>query len=212
MFVKDIMTKNPIAIPLDYSVTKAHRLMCEKGFSQLPVVDENNTLVGLITEETLEKVSPSSNLNDYEINYLLSKTKLRDIMQTGMYVILEDTIIENAALVIKDNRISSICVIDNDNHLSGIITKTDIFKALITIMNIRESGTRLYLKTNENKNVYKELSDFFSDKNIGILNFCINKYDDYIEISIKLDNSDISDIIDDIKNMGYEIVKINIRS
>lgn len=212
MFVKDIMTKAPIAIPLNCSVTKAYKIMNEKGFSQLPVVDDDNTLVGLITEKALEEVSPSSNLNDYEINFLLSKTKLKDIMQTGFFVINENTIIENAALIIKDNRISSICVIDDNKHLSGIITKTDIFKALINIMNIKISGTRLYLKADSSKNVYKELSDYFYDKKINILNFCVNTENDNTEISIKLDKEDITSLLSEIENMGYEIIKINVRN
>lgn len=213
MFVKDIMTENPISIPLDYSVSKAYKLMNEKGFSQLPVVDENNTLVGLITESSLEEVSPSSNLNDYEINYLLSKTKIRDIMQTGFYVIKEDTIIENAALIIKDNRISSICVIDDEKHLSGIVTKTDLFKSLIDIMSIKTTGTRLHLSVNRERNVYKELSDFFSAEDIAIRNICTKEEETSIEVSIKLGSEKISDeVLNKLNNMGYKLLAIKART
>lgn len=212
MFVKDIMTKNPIFVPLDYSVSKAYKLMNDKGFSQLPVVDKDNKLVGLITEDALEKVSPSSNLSDYEINYLLNQTKIRDIMQTGIFVIKEDTIIENAALIIKENRISSICVIDDDKHLSGIITKTDVFKALIDIMSIKTTGTRYYMITDKNKNVFKELSDYFAEENIKIFNLCIKENEDNTEISIKLGNTDISDnVLNKLSQLGYKILSSKIR-
>lgn len=212
MFVKDIMTKNPVFVPLNYSVSKAYKLMNEKGFSQLPVVDNDNKLVGLITEDALEKVSPSSNLSDYEINYLLNQTKIRDIMQTGIFVIKEDTIIENAALIIKENRISSICVIDDDKHLSGIITKTDVFKALIDIMSIKTTGTRYYMITDKDKNVFKELSDYFAEVNIKILNLCIKETEDNTEVSIKLENTDISDnVLNKLSQLGYKILSTKIR-
>ncbi len=212
MFVKDIMTQNPIYVPLDCSVSKAYKLMNENGFSQLPVVDKENKLVGLITENSLEEVSPSSNLSDYEINYLLSKTKIRDIMQTGIFVITENTIIENAALIIKENRISSICVIDDEKHLSGIITKTDVFKALIDIMGIKATGTRYFMITDKNKNVFKELSDFFAKENIKIINFCVTENTENIEISIKLGSTDISDnILNKLSELGYKILSSKIR-
>lgn len=211
MLVKDIMTKNPISIPLNYSVSKAYKLMLKEGFSQLPVVDKDNKLVGLITNNALEEVSSDTSLNDYERNYLLNQTKLQDIIQTGFFVIDENTIIENAALIIKENRISSICVINSNKNLCGIITKTDVFKALIDIMNIKSSGTRVYLKCDIGKNVYKELSDFFYDEEITIINFCTTQKDDHIEISIKLDKGDISSSLEKLKDLGYTCFAITTR-
>lgn len=212
MFVKDIMTKNPVSVPLDYPISKAYKLINEKGFSQLPVVDKDNKLVGLITESSLEEVSPSSNLSDYEINYLLNQTKLRDIMQTGIFVIMEDTIIENAALIIKENRISSICVIDKDKRLCGIITKTDVLKALIDTMSIRSSGTRFYMITNKGKNIFKELSDYFANENISILNLCVTENKESFEVSIKLGSSNITEnVTDKLNQMGYKILSTKIR-
>lgn len=207
VFVKDIMTKEPISVPIDFTVSKAYKLMNSKGFSQLPVVDSDNKIVGLITEQSLEEVSPSSNLSDYEINYLLSKTKIRDIMQTGFFVLHENAIIETAAITLKENRISSVCVIDDEKHLSGIVTKTDIFKAFINVMRIRDKGTRLYLSADVNKKPYKELSEFFDNKNIKILNIWVSEKDDKLEISIKVNSININDdILNELNTMGYEII------
>ena len=54
--------------------------MTEGHYSQLPVVDSDNKLIGLVTEKLLAEVNPSSatSLSVYEINYLLSKTKVQD--------------------------------------------------------------------------------------------------------------------------------------
>ncbi|MFR5772541.1 MAG: CBS domain-containing protein [Lachnospirales bacterium] len=67
-------------------------------------------LIGLVTEKLLAEVNPSSatSLSVYEINYLLSKTKVQDIMKTGIFKINKDALIEDAAIIMKENRISSL--------------------------------------------------------------------------------------------------------
>ena len=72
MYVHERMTRRPTVAMPDQSVAKAYQLMQENRFSQLPVVDDDNKLIGLVTEKLLAEVNPSSatSLSVYEINYL----------------------------------------------------------------------------------------------------------------------------------------------
>ena len=96
MYVHERMTRRPTVVLPDYSVSKAYQLMTEGRFSQLPVVDSDNKLIGLVTEKLLAEINPSSatSLSVYEINYLLSKTKVNDIMKTGVFKIDKDALLE----------------------------------------------------------------------------------------------------------------------
>ena len=125
MYVQERMTRRPTVVLPDYSVAKAYQLMQEGRYSQLPVVDSDNKLIGLVTEKLLAEVNPSSatSLSVYEINYLLSKTKVKDIMKTGIFKIDKNALLEDAALLMKENRISSLPVTDGE-YLVGIITRT----------------------------------------------------------------------------------------
>ena len=78
MYVHQRMTRRPVTVSPDYSVSKAYQIMTEGRYSQIPVVDSDNKLIGLVTEKLLAEVNPSSatSLSVYEINYLLSKTKV----------------------------------------------------------------------------------------------------------------------------------------
>ena len=101
MYVSERMTRYPATVMPNYSVSKAYQIMTEGHYSQLPVVDSDNKLIGLVTEKLLAEVNPSSatSLSVYEINYLLSKTKVQDIMKTGIFKINKDALIEDAAII-----------------------------------------------------------------------------------------------------------------
>ncbi|MEI6530714.1 MAG: CBS domain-containing protein, partial [bacterium] len=81
MFVKNHMTPNPINIPSDTPVFEALTILKRQKIRQLPVVDDGR-LVGLVTERDLLTVSPSpaTSLSIHEINYLLSKMTVREVM------------------------------------------------------------------------------------------------------------------------------------
>ena len=81
MAVKDFMTRKVVYISPDTTIAHAADLMREQGLHRLPVI-ENDQLVGLVTEGTIAEASPSkaTSLSIYEMNYLLNKTKVKDVM------------------------------------------------------------------------------------------------------------------------------------
>ena len=81
MYVKTRMTKNPITISTKASISDAVGLMREKSLKRVPVV-EGDMVVGILTQSDIQKVSPTkaTSLSIFEINYLLSKTTVRDAM------------------------------------------------------------------------------------------------------------------------------------
>jgi acetoin utilization protein AcuB len=80
MKVKNRMTENPRTVGLDTSVTEAFSLMKENNIRRLPVVDKDK-VVGIITISDLNQASPSmaTTLSIHELNYLLAKTKIKDV-------------------------------------------------------------------------------------------------------------------------------------
>ena len=96
MAVKDFMTKRVVYVSPETTVAAAADIMRDKGLRRLPVI-EHDKLVGLITEGTMAEASPSkaTSLSIYEMNYLLNKTKVGDIMiknvlTVSKYASLED--------------------------------------------------------------------------------------------------------------------------
>lgn len=209
MYVHERMTRRPTVVLPDYSVSKAYQLMTEGRFSQLPVVDSDNKLIGLVTEKLLAEINPSSatSLSVYEINYLLSKTKVNDIMKTGVFKIDKNALLEDAALIMKENRISSLPVTDGE-YLVGIITRTDIFRAFIDIMGVKAPGTRVAITATDKTGVFAEITQIFASYGIDIRNISNFNENGKLEMVVKVRSFDVDKAVEDIKAKGYTIDSI----
>ena len=132
MLVKDRMTSDPVVITTDTSLKEALELVRSKPFRHLPVLDENGKLVGIVTEKSLVYASPTSTtaLSVFEVDYILSRTKVGQIIQGSVISVGPDWPIEEAARVMVDRRIGCLPVVEDDN-LIGIISDTDIFRVFV---------------------------------------------------------------------------------
>jgi CBS domain-containing protein len=127
--VRDWMTREVITIPPDTSLAQAHKLMREKRIRRLPVVDHDR-VVGIITLGDVRGAEPSSasSLSIWEMNDLLAKLKIYEIMTQRPITISENASIREAARIMLDKKFSGLPVVDDAGHLIGIITESDIFR------------------------------------------------------------------------------------
>jgi acetoin utilization protein AcuB len=156
MLVKDWMTKEPLVVSPKTSVGEAMRSMRENGVRHLPVVKDNDTLVGIVTQTDLLHASPSpaTSLSVWEINFLLARMQVRDAMTTKVVVVDEECPLEEAALVMAEHKFGCLPVV-HGKRLVGIITETDLFNIFTEQLGARSTGVRLTLLI---KNVKGELA------------------------------------------------------
>ncbi len=212
MYVYERMTKRPTTVMPDYSISKAYQIMTEGKYSQLPVVDGENKLLGLLTEKTLAEYTPSkaTSLSVYEVSYILTKSKVKDVMKTKIFTIDKNAFIEDAAVIMKENRINSLPVTEN-GYLIGILTKTDIFTALIDIVGARAAGTRITISTTDKTGVMADITGIFAKNNIDIRNFSNVIEEDTTVITLKLRSKNIESAVEELKAKGYTIKNIDIQ-
>jgi len=143
MLVGERMSHPVITIPPDMPIVDALNLMKREHIRRTPVV-KDNLLVGIISDKDLLNASPSpaTSLSIWEMNYLLSKIPVRDVMTKNVLTVTEATPIEEAARIMADNKIGGLPVM-RDHHVVGIITETDLFKIFLELMGARESGVRV---------------------------------------------------------------------
>ena len=135
--VKDWMQTKVISAGPNMGMLEAHRLMSRNKIRRLPVVGRNGRLIGIVTRSDIRQAEPSeaTTLNVWEMNYLLAKLKLSDIMTTDpLNVHAEDTI-KTAATIMHENKIGALPVVDNHEHVVGILTESDVFRVLIEWFN-----------------------------------------------------------------------------
>ena len=130
--VKHWMTRDVITITPDTSLHEAHRLMTEKRIRRLPVVDRGK-LVGIVTLGDVRSAEPSaaSTLSVWEMNNLLAKLKVSEIMTREPVTISQEATISTVAEIMLEKKFSGLPVVDEAGKLVGIITESDIFRLVV---------------------------------------------------------------------------------
>jgi acetoin utilization protein AcuB len=143
MLIGERMSYPVVTAPPDMPINEALALMHKEHIRRLPVV-ENGKLVGIVSDKELLNASPSpaTSLSIWEMNYLISKIKIEDVMTTEVLTVNEDTPIEEGARIMADNKIGGLPVMRGE-QLVGIITETDLFKIFLELMGARERGVRV---------------------------------------------------------------------
>lgn len=175
MLVNDYMTIDVTTITKETPIFDAVDIMKDKNIHRLPVV-ENGKLIGLITEGTIQEAMPSkaTSLSVHEVNYLLNKTKVSDIMIKDVQTLPKDSLIEDAIYVMRKNNIGVLPVIDQNGYMEGIITSNDIFDAFLSISGYQEAGTRVAVSIpNDHEGVLADLAKLFAEFKMNIVQIVV---------------------------------------
>ena len=208
MFVINRMTKNPMTVTADTKVDEVAHLMKKHNFRRLPVVDDGK-LVGFLSDSDLMRVAPSpaTTLSRYEINSLLAKICVRDIMKKDVVSVNVDATIEEAALIMYKNKIGGMPVVSNMGAVVGVITETDIFKTFVDVMGLADGKTRITLEVTDKIGVVKDIAEIFGQVGVSIdsLITCKKENNKY-EIVIRGDITNIDDIKAKLEAKGYKVI------
>jgi acetoin utilization protein AcuB len=119
---RDVMTLRP-----DATVEEAWRQLAARGIGQAPVLDKTLRLVGLVSVQDLLTVI---NVKDGQVRDILSHS-VADVMTSPVVSADPVTDIRRAARVLLDYRLSGLPVVNEREELVGILTRSDILRALV---------------------------------------------------------------------------------
>jgi len=122
VLVRNYMTAPALTVAPDADYKAALKLMQENSLHHLPVVDTAGKLVGMAAERDLLRAAT---------HYLQSAVEIGDIMHRGVVTVSPETRVVEAASLMVDKRIGGLPVVDDSEGLVGIITETDVFRALV---------------------------------------------------------------------------------
>lgn len=159
MFVKDWMAAPVFTVEPDASISEVVDLMRDKKVKHIPVA-VNGVLKGVISDRDIKQYSPSkgTSLDIYELNYLLAKTKAKEIMKTKLLTTSPDIPVEEAAMLLYDNNIGCLPVVDG-GKLVGIISDRDMYRILVEITGARRGGVRVSLPVEDRPGSIREVGD-----------------------------------------------------
>jgi acetoin utilization protein AcuB len=135
MYVEKIMSRPVDTVAADLKLSQAAHQMHEKGRRFLPVVDADGRLLGLLSHRELERAEPSAitTLSVGEVNYLMAKIKVEQVMRREVITCGPGTLIEAAGQLMRNKRIGCLPVVDGQMQLLGIVTDDDILDFFLAI-------------------------------------------------------------------------------
>jgi acetoin utilization protein AcuB len=163
MLVGERMSRPVIFLTPEMAAADALALFRKEHIRRAPVI-KNGKLVGIVSDKDLMNASPSTvtSLSVWEINYLISKIKVLDVMTKKVLTVKTDTPIEEAARIMADNKLGGLPVIDEGNVV-GMITETDLFKIFLELMGAREKGVRVTAQIEEKPGQLAKLTKAIAD-------------------------------------------------
>ena len=144
MLARDLMTSPVITIREDATVSDAAKLMLEKDVSALPVLNNSNKLVGILTHsdfglspkfrplvENVYSLLGTTTTPEHleETAHQVGNKRVQDVMRRNIITVQQDASIENLARLMMRSQIHRLPVVD-DGNLVGIVTRHDFLKLI----------------------------------------------------------------------------------
>jgi acetoin utilization protein AcuB len=211
MLVSQRMTRNPVTILDTANIDDGLHLMRTKRVRRLPVLDASGQMVGIVSDSDLLQAAPSpaTSLSVHELHYLLSRLTVRQVMSTPVVSVTPDTPLEEAARIMADNKIGGLPVMEG-GRLVGIITETDVFKALLDMLGARTPGLRVTVAVKEGRGVLARLSQAVSGAGANIISAATYSGREPSErfITIKVDGVERQVVEKALAGSGVEVIDI----
>jgi len=134
--VGDIMVNSLITLNPDSNLKQVEELMAKKQVRHIPVVDEQQKLIGLITQKEFlaEAFRITDKFGAHQLGNYLAQTRLQDCMKTTLTTVTEHTSLREAGETMHSMKQGCLLVTDDEQQLVGIVTSQDFVKLALDLL------------------------------------------------------------------------------
>lgn len=173
------MTRKVITIDKDAGIFEAQKKMVKYRIRHLPVVDQDDRLIGIVTDRDIRSALPfdlfKAHVSEKE-KQKFSSLKIKNIMTENPTTISPTYTIQDALLLIQKLRVGALLVVDEQGKLKGIISVRDLLRAFINVLGIGEPGTLLCILVEEKVGQLKKIVDAITEENISFGSVLVARY------------------------------------
>ncbi len=211
MLIKDRMTTKVVTVSPDTDVEQAYNLMKTHGIRRLPVVDEEGTLIGIVTDRDVRQVLIpwKSSKKDKEFYYLASEVPVSDVMTEDVITIRPHTDVAEAARIIYKHKIGGLPVVDEHRKVVGIITEMDLLAMFIEIMGIIGASSRIDVILGDDPKGFERVSEIVRDQGGEIISVGMSGAEEGRAEKVyffRLEPCDTTPILSALKEAGFTVV------
>lgn len=170
MFIDRSMTTDVITISPDDVIRTAQALMQRHGIRHLPVVVEEDLLVGIVTDRDLRSALPSRFLSEAEKKdqgRFLETMKVKDIMTPNPVTVSPAQTLQDALLMMQKAKVGAFPVVDRNGRLKGIISIRDLTRAFVNVLGFSEPGALLGIVVENKVGQMKRIVDAITEQGVS---------------------------------------------
>lgn len=204
MIVEEIMKKNVLALSPEDTIEKAINLLNANRIRHIPILDRNESIVGIVSDRDIRDVTPS----------IFYKEEHQDVLHKPIETIMtKDVIIgspldfvEEAAAIFYEHKIGCL-PIEKDGKLIGIVTESDLLHTLVQLTGANQPSSHLELKVPNRAGMLAEAANIIKNRNINITSVLVYPDSDlqYKILVFRVQTMNPTHLIDDLAKQGYEI-------
>lgn len=179
MFIDKSMKKDVVTIGPDTGILEARSLMTNNGIRHLPVVLEDGTLVGIVTDRDIRSALPSNILPEAEAELErlhVGDLKVRDIMTQNPTSITPTHTLEDALMLMQKMKVGAFPVVDREGKLAGIISVRDLMRAFINVLGLEEPGALLGIVVENKVGQMKKIVDAITEEGVSFGSILVAKH------------------------------------
>lgn len=206
MIVEEIMQLDVYSLTPQHTVGDAVKLMREKRIRHLPIVNEENHVLGIVTDHDIKISLPAHILEEEQTD--IYHSPLETIMVKNPIIAHPLDFVEEIAILLYEHKISCVPIVSG-GELVGIITTTDVLYRYIELTGANQPGSKLDIRVDNRPGTLHEILGVISEHNANVLSVLIypdseNKDSRILSIRIQIINP--LGIIEDLRKLEFDVL------
>jgi acetoin utilization protein AcuB len=215
LLARDWMTRKLVTLSPEASVAEALILCRERRIRHIPILEEGR-LVGIVSDRDLRDASPA--LDDAQRASALQEIRVGDVMTREVSTADPQDSIENLAQEMYELKIGSLPVVAEgpmvdeglavaEEELLGIVTSSDVMRALVTLAGLPEPGCRIEVRAPNRGGILAEVAGKIQDLEVDIFSVLSDpdRRSGHRTMVFQLETPDPSSVMQGLKTAGYEV-------
>lgn len=209
MIVEEIMRTQVLTLKKDDTIESALKILIENHLRHIPIVDDENHVIGIISDRDIRDASPSI-LNNNGHEALLNPVE--KIMTRNVITVHPLDFVEEVSAIFYEREIACLPV-TKEGKLVGIITEKDMLYTLIQLTGANQVGTQIEIKVKNVAGMLTNVAAIIGKRNININSVLVypdNKDPNYKILVFRIQTMNPTNIINDLKKEGYTVLWPNL--
>lgn len=205
MIIEHIMKKNVITLTDTSTIKEAMQLLELHQIRHIPIINENEQLVGIVSDSDIRDASPSIfHFTDHLEDFL---KPISTIMKKNVITAHPLDFVEEVSTLFYEHHIGCLPILDDD-ELVGIVTETDMLHTLVELMGAHQPSSHIEVKVENITGKLSDIASIFKELNISITSVLVYPHQDpaFKILVFRVQTIDPRRVVKVIEDNGYDVI------